>query len=550
MEQNKKNLNFKYDELIKKGLEFFKDGNIKASTSIFIEAININQKDHKAYINLSNIYILTNKIEDGTNLLLEYLKNNGFNNIIADHLGKICLNYNLEKKLNKLFKIVNLDTLDNIEKKTYIYFLQGKYYEKIKQFKKATKAYKNSILSNEPYIDSFISLLSLLEKLNDIEQLEKFTEMGLEKISNNNNKTYLFFFQSLILSRKKKYAESNNSIRQNNLFNKLTNDKEFILKVFDLSAKNYEKLENYDEAFTKISERNNIEKKFDYNKKFQQKNILDTLDKYKIFYNQKNINFINNKLKYHDDSNLVFLVGFPRSGTTLLDTILRTHTMINVLEEKPVLLNLRHNFFKNKDGNLNSLLKITQHEKDLIRKKYFNEIGVKKSYTKKIIIDKLPLSIIELGFIKCIFPSAKIILALRHPCDVVTSCFFSSFKINEAMINFLDWDDTIYFYHKVFSLFEFFEKNINLDYYSIKYENVVNNFKKEIGHLLDFLKLDYEKNLEKFYITAQNREIISTPSYTQVINPLYKTSIGKWKNYTNIKDPEKNLKKWINKFNY
>ena len=56
---------------------------------------------------------------------------------------------------------------------------------------------------------------------------------------------------------------------------------------------------------------------------------------------------------------------------------------------------------------------------------------------KKIIIDKLPLSIIELGFIKIIFPNSKIILAMRHPCDVITSCFFTSFKINDSMINFL-----------------------------------------------------------------------------------------------------------------
>ena len=65
------------------------------------------------------------------------------------------------------------------------------------------------------------------------------------------------------------------------------------------------------------------------------------------------------------------MVGFPRSGTTLLDTILRSHSKIKVLEEKPILLNLRHEFFKNKNNNLTNLLKITESEKNYIRKKLF-----------------------------------------------------------------------------------------------------------------------------------------------------------------------------------
>ena len=73
-------------------------------------------------------------------------------------------------------------------------------------------------------------------------------------------------------------------------------------------------------------------------------------------------------------------MGFPRSGTTLLDTILRSHKKITVLEEKPYLLNLRHNFFKNKKNKLDSLIDITQKEKDNIREKYLKNI---KNYLNK-----------------------------------------------------------------------------------------------------------------------------------------------------------------------
>ena len=213
-----------------------------------------------------------------------------------------------------------------------------------------------------------------------------------------------------------------------------------------------------------------------------------------------------------------------------MDTILRSHSKIKVLEEKPILLNLRHNFFKNKNNNLTDLLKITESEKNYIRQNYLEKIILNKNDEKKIIIDKLPLSIIELGFIKIIFPNSKIILAMRHPCDVITSCYFTSFKINDSMINFLQIDDTIDFYNSVFNLFEIYEKEFNFEYTLVKYENIVNNFKHEIIRLLTFLGLEYQTKLENFHLTALKRPKISTPSYNQVINPLYQSSIGRWKN--------------------
>ena len=118
------------------------------------------------------------------------------------------------------------------------------------------------------------------------------------------------------------------------------------------------------------------------------------------------------------------------------------------------------------------------------------------------------------------------------------------------MINFLNWKDTINFYNDVFDLYEFYQSELNLNIYTIKYEDVVYDFKNQIEKLLKFLDLKYEKNQEEFYITAQKRTKISTPSYNQVINPLYTSSIGRWKNYKNINSAENDLKKWIKKFNY
>ena len=257
-------------------------------------------------------------------------------------------------------------------------------------------------------------------------------------------------------------------------------------------------MKNYHLAFEKINLRNNILLQLDENKKYDKNKVLDTIKKYKKFFIKSNLKSINTNLTYVDDAKLVFLVGFPRSGTTLLDTILRTHSKIKVLEEKPYLLNLRHDYFKKNNNNLLSLKNLDQQNKDYIRNEYYKKIISNDKDKNKIIIDKFPLSIIEIGFIKCIFPEAKIIFALRNPYDVVISCFFSSFKINDAMINFLDWNDTITFYNEVLDLFDNYTKEFEINYIEVKYENIVKDFKKEVNKILMFLNLDYESKLENF----------------------------------------------------
>ena len=139
---------------------------------------------------------------------------------------------------------------------------------------------------------------------------------------------------------------------------------------------------------------------------------------------------------------------------------------------------------------------------------------------------------------------------MRHPCDVVTSCFFSSFKINDAMVNFLSWSSTIEFYNKVFDLFEFYSNEMNLSFITIKYEDLIFNFKNNVQKITKYIGLEYESNMENFFITAKNRPRISTPSYSQVINPLYTTSINRWKKYPNTHETQKKLNKWIKNFNY
>ena len=118
-----------------------------------------------------------------------------------------------------------------------------------------------------------------------------------------------------------------------------------------------------------------------------------------------------------------------------------------VLEEKPYLLDIRHKFYK--DHKLNDILQIREAEKIKMQEMYFNSFDYNPD---KLVIDKYPLNLIELGFIKTLFPNSKIILAIRHPLDCIISCVLTSFKMNDAMVHFENIQTTSVFYNECFDL--------------------------------------------------------------------------------------------------
>tara|TARA_B100000029_G_C17000432_1_gene750981 strand:- start:159 stop:545 length:387 start_codon:yes stop_codon:yes gene_type:complete len=126
-----------------------------------------------------------------------------------------------------------------------------------------------------------------------------------------------------------------------------------------------------------------------------------------------------------------------------------------------------------------------------------------------------------------------------------------SFKLNDAMSNFLELEDAAILYNHVMSLWTKYIETFKFNYHEVKYENIVSNFDKSIQKVLHFLELQWSDDVLKFYKTAEKRNLISTPSYDQVNKPIYSKSIGRWKNY------EKNMTKvlpilepWIEKFKY
>ncbi|HEX8574538.1 MAG TPA: sulfotransferase [Allosphingosinicella sp.] len=222
-----------------------------------------------------------------------------------------------------------------------------------------------------------------------------------------------------------------------------------------------------------------------------------------------------------------FLVGFPRSGTTLLDTVLMGHKSIEILEEEPILERVG-----DKLGGFERLPGLGADEIASLRALYFEQMDrLLPEAAGSTVIDKLPLNLLAAPLIHRLFPDASIVFAQRHPCDVVLSCFMQGFELNDAMANFLDLGDSARLYDLVLGFWEKCRDSLPLKVHVVRYEALVEDVESEARSLLDFLALPWDPAVLDHQRTAQARGTISTPSYSQVIQPIYRESSGRWERY-------------------
>lgn len=228
-----------------------------------------------------------------------------------------------------------------------------------------------------------------------------------------------------------------------------------------------------------------------------------------------------------------FLVGFPRSGTTLLDTFLMGHPDVQMLEEFQML-----NAAGGAIGSIADLPNRRPQDFERARAAYFAELDRHLDpRAGAFVIDKLPLNMLGLVLIRTLFPDAPVIFAQRHPCDVVLSGFIQSFVMNEAMACFLKLEDAADLYDTALGLWTrslaLFPKRTRTSVY----EELIDDPEASLRALLEFLGLDWRPELLDHRTTAKARGAISTPSYDQVVQPLSKAPSGRWRRYERQLEP-------------
>jgi tetratricopeptide (TPR) repeat protein len=458
------------------GLSFQHTGDNQNAIKSFQSAIHINPKNNSAKNNLA-ISLKNNR---------EYKK---AEEILANLL---------KEKPDYFNALVNLANLKN---DTYF-------------FDEAISLYKKAISINKDSPELYLNISTVLQTNNKMDEARDYL---FQALSLNKNFTKADQNLSMILN----YKNEENDEHFKNMLDKLNNsnlsDLDKVQLYFGL-GKAFEDKKDYESSFKHFEQGNkiNIKSKKSFIKHYQQlskdlKNYFSKLDLKKI-------------KKNNNDDKKIFILGLPRSGTTLIEKIISSHSKVSTVSEIEYLYKkINQNIFKNQkfDENNTSMFieqNIHEHYNDFL--KFYN---VKNTY----IIDKTLTNFWYIGFIKIFFPNSKIIHSYRDPKDNCLSIYKNLFSNNEAWSYseeqigeyFLIYDDLMKFWNELF-------KN---EIYNSKYEDIINDHEKKTKQLISFCGLEWEDNCLNHH---KNNNPIKTLSINQANKPIYKTSINSSKFYS------------------
>lgn len=221
----------------------------------------------------------------------------------------------------------------------------------------------------------------------------------------------------------------------------------------------------------------------------------------------------------------IFIVGMPRSGTTLVEQILASHSSVESTDELPFMERIALEMEMN-GGYVSHLAKDNSQLTTKYSKQYLEQVGQYFEETPKIFIDKNPNNFLHIALILKLFPQAKIINVVRDPLDNAMSVFKQHFS------NGHDYSYSllgIAFYWQGYLSLMFHWKNLFKDkIYHLSYEKLVANPEQQIRDLLHYCKLDFEAQCLTFY---ESKRVVLTPSVSQVQQPINNKSVGSWKKY-------------------
>jgi tetratricopeptide (TPR) repeat protein len=245
-----------------------------------------------------------------------------------------------------------------------------------------------------------------------------------------------------------------------------------------------------------------------------------------------------------------FLVGFPRSGTTLLEQALAGAADLVALEEPPTLAEAYDAFLTTPQG-LERLARLTADEAAHWRAVYWRVVAERGAVVRgKAFLDKAPAGTLYLPLIAKLFPDAQILFALRDPRDVVLSCFRNSFQMNALTYAFTDLAEAARCYAAAMVLAGVYREMLPIAPLEVRYERLVDDFPGELGRIAGFLGLELTPGMLDVAATAKAR-VVRTPSAPQVRAGLDRRGLGRWRAYAAELAPVMPiLAPWIDKLGY
>ncbi len=244
----------------------------------------------------------------------------------------------------------------------------------------------------------------------------------------------------------------------------------------------------------------------------------------------------------------VFLLGFPRSGTTMLGQALAGHPDVVTLDERPTLADAAQIYTFPPDG-LERLMAAGEAELDPLREAYWRRVREGGAEPEgKVFVDKLPMNTLGLPLIRRLFPDAKVIFLRRDPRDVVLSCLRRQFVVDATTLDLLNPHSAARLYDRVMRLMEVGRERLQLDLQEQSFEALVGEFESEMTRLCRFLDLTYTPEMADF---AARSELVATPSAVQLARGLNAEGVGVWRRYaTHLAPIQGVLAPWVERFGY
>ena len=248
----------------------------------------------------------------------------------------------------------------------------------------------------------------------------------------------------------------------------------------------------------------------------------------------------------------VFVVGFPRSGTTMLETMLDAHPALAGMDERAFIQDVIDAMGRMGHAYPDDLGNLAAPECDALRAMYFEWATTRARVPAgQRIVDKNPLNIMRLPLIARLFPEARIILALRHPCDVVLSNYMQTFRSPAYVALTETIESTARGYADTFAFWLDQVAVLAPNVLELRYEDVVDDIDAQSRRIAHFVGIDWDARMVNFHERAKERGFIATPSYHQVVEPINRKGVARWERYRRHLEPAiPLLQPYIDRWNY
>ena len=391
----------------------------------------------------------------------------------------------------------------------------GSLYNELNRHDEAIICFKKSININPKFYIAHYNLAVLYKSLGKFDKCKKYIKEAIQLYPK-------FYNAHRVYSQIITYKSNDAHLKQmEQLYEK--NNSEFGKGelAFGL-GKAYDDIGKFEKAIKYFNTGNKIRRKVI---KFSLEREKKEFEVIKKIFNKEFL--FKSKYSLNKDTTPIFILGMPRSGTTLVEQIISSHPDVYGGDELNTFNDLIKKYFY-QDGIISKELvnKNTNQNFSNIESNYLDKIKNISKNSKRV-SDKLPINFKWIGFIYLILPKSKIIHCVRNPKDTCLSIYKNYFTNNELNYAY-NINEVVEFYKLYQNLMDFWKKNIPDFIIDIEYEKLIKYSKKEIINLIKECNLRWNDNCVKFY---NNKRQIKTASDTQARKKIYSNSINSWKNY-------------------